>query len=193
MAYTLPPLPYATDALEPHISKQTIELHHGKHHKTYVTKLNELTEGEGDNSQLDRVVREADGALLDNAGQHWNHTFFWQCLSPDGGQPNGALAEAIDSTFGSLDTFRKELAEEAAAHFGSGWAWLVHDGSGLAIRTTHDADNPLRHGCQPLLTIDVWEHAYYLDYQNKRPDYLAHVLEHLVAWDFVAQRFEAAG
>jgi Fe-Mn family superoxide dismutase len=192
MAFSLPPLPYATDALAPHMSAQTLELHHGKHHKTYVDKLNELTDGDGDNTTLDTLVQEADGKVLDNAGQHWNHSFFWQCLSPSGGGPSGELADAISSAFGSVETFRKELAEEAAAHFGSGWAWLAHDGSGLSIATTHDGDTAIRHDLVPLLTIDVWEHAYYLDYQNKRPDYLSHVLEHLVNWDFVDQQFRAA-
>jgi Fe-Mn family superoxide dismutase len=190
MAYTLPQLPYATDALAPHISAATLDVHHGKHHKTYVDKLNELTGGEGDNSTLEAFVLQAkEGPEFNNAGQHWNHSFYWQCLSPDGGgTPPGELDDALSAAFGSVDTFLKEFADEAAAQFGSGWAWLAHDGSALQIMTTSNADLPQRHGAKPLLTVDVWEHAYYLDYKNKRPDYLSAVLEHVVNWDFVAEQ-----
>jgi Fe-Mn family superoxide dismutase len=192
MAFTLPELPYALDALAPHISKETLELHHGKHHQAYVTKLNELTGGERSDPELEQVILEADGSLFDQAAQHWNHSFYWKCMSPDGGgAPEGELADSIAEAFGSFDAFSKELHEEAASHFGSGWAWLVHDGSTLAITTTHDADLPLKHGQQALLTIDVWEHAYYVDYRNKRPDYLSAFLDHVVSWDFVAENLKA--
>jgi Fe-Mn family superoxide dismutase len=189
MAFTLPPLPYPTDALAPHISQQTLELHHGKHHQTYVDKLNELTDGEHTNEGLDALVRDATGALLDNAGQHWNHTFYWASMSPDGGgAPTGALADALSSAFGSVDAALKELHDTAATHFGSGWAWLVHDGSAIEVMATHDGDLPLKHGLHALLAIDVWEHAYYLDYQNKRPDYVTAFVDELAAWDVVADR-----
>ena len=188
MAFTLPDLPYALDALAPHISKETLELHHGKHHQAYVTKLNELTGGERGDAELEAVILESDGSLFNQAAQHWNHSFYWRCMSPTGGgAPDGELADAISEAFGSFDTFSKELHEAAATHFGSGWAWLVHDGSKLAITTTHDADLPLKHGQQALLTIDVWEHAYYVDYRNKRPDYLTAFLDGVVSWDFVAE------
>jgi Fe-Mn family superoxide dismutase len=189
MAFTLPPLPYALDALAPHLSKETLELHHGKHHQAYVTKLNELTGGERSDAELEAVILEADpGGLFNNAAQNWNHTFYWQSMSPTGGgAPDGALAEALAEAFGSFDAFSKELNEAAATHFGSGWAWLVHDGSTLQVTHTSDADLPLKHSQKALLTIDVWEHAYYVDYRNNRPDYVSAFLDHLVDWDFVAQ------
>jgi Fe-Mn family superoxide dismutase len=189
MAFTLPPLPYAPDALAPHLSQETLELHHGKHHNAYVTKLNELTGGEGSDNELDAVVLEATpGALFNNAAQHWNHGFYWRCMAPNGGgAPEGALGDALNEAFGSFDAFSKELNEAAATHFGSGWAWLVHDGSTLRVTHTSDADLPLKHGQKALLTIDVWEHAYYIDYRNRRPDYLSAFLGHLVNWDFVAE------
>ncbi len=193
MAFTLPPRPYAPDALAPHVSKETLELHHGKHHNTYVTKLNELTGGEKDESELDAVILEAgSGPVFNNAAQHWNHSFYWQCMAPDGGgAPDGELADAISSAFGTFDAFVEELNKAATTHFGSGYAWLVHDGSGLAVTSTHDADLPLAHGQKALLTIDVWEHAYYVDYRNKRPDYVSAFLDNLVSWDFVARNLKA--
>jgi superoxide dismutase, Fe-Mn family len=193
MAFTLPPLPYAPDALAPHVSQETLELHHGKHHNTYVTKLNELTGGDKDESQLEAVILEAgSGPVFNNAAQHWNHSFYWQCMSPDGGgAPTGELADALQQAFGSFDAFTKELNDAASTHFGSGYAWLVHDGSGLSVTTTHDADLPLAHGQKALLTIDVWEHAYYVDYRNKRVDYVTAFLDNLVAWDFVAENLRA--
>ena len=193
MAFTLPPLPYAADALAPHVSKETLELHHGKHHNTYVTKLNELTGGEKDESELDAVILEAgSGPVFNNAAQHWNHSFYWQCMAPDGGgAPDGELADAISSAFGSYEAFVEEFNKAATTHFGSGYAWLVHDGSGLAVTSTHDADLPLAHGQKALLTIDVWEHAYYVDYRNKRPDYVSAFLDHLVSWDFVARNLKS--
>lgn len=193
MAFTLPPLPYAPDALAPHISRETLELHHGKHHQAYVTKLNELTGGERADADLDAVILEAGpGPLFNNAAQHWNHSFYWQCMAPNGGGvAEGDLHEALASAFGSFDAFVKELNDAAATHFGSGWAWLVHDGSTLQVTSTHDADLPLKHGQKALLTIDVWEHAYYVDYRNKRPDYLSAFLDHVVNWDFVAQNLSS--
>jgi Fe-Mn family superoxide dismutase len=192
MAFTLPPLPYAPDALAPHLSAETLELHHGKHHNAYVTKLNELTGGEKTDADLDAVVLEATGGLFNQAAQHWNHSFYWQCMAPDGGgDPQGELADAISSAFGSVADLKEKLKAEATGHFGSGWAWLVHDGSGLAVTSTHDADLPLKHGQKALLTIDVWEHAYYVDYRNKRPDYVSAFLDDLVSWDFVARNLKA--
>jgi Fe-Mn family superoxide dismutase len=188
MAFSLPPLPYSADALAPHLSRETLELHHGKHHQTYVDKLNDLIDDKGD-ADLDEVIRTAEpGPVFNNAAQHWNHSFYWQCMAPDGGgTPSGELAEAIERDFGSFEAFTEELHQEAATHFGSGWAWLVHDGSKLLVTSTHDADLPLVHGQRALLTIDVWEHAYYVDYRNKRPDYLTAFLDHLVDWTFVSK------
>ncbi len=193
MAFTLPPLPYAPDALAPHISQETLEFHHGKHHNAYVTKLNELTGGEKTDADLESILLEAEpGALFNNAGQHWNHTFYWQSMKPNGGgEPTGELADAISSAFGSFEAFSKELNEAAATHFGSGWAWLVHDGSSLEVTHTSDADLPLNHGQKALLTIDVWEHAYYIDYRNKRPDYVSAFLDNLANWDFAAENLKA--
>jgi Fe-Mn family superoxide dismutase len=194
MAFTLPPLPYALDALVPHLSRETLELHHGKHHQTYVDKLNDLVDDKSlTNDDLEAFILEADaGPPFNNAAQHWNHSFYWQGMAPDGGgTPDGELAEAIDRDFGSFDDFTKELRKEAEAHFGAGWAWLVHDGSKLLVTSTHDADLPLKHGQQALLTIDVWEHAYYVDYRNKRPDYIKAFLDELVSWDFVAKNLKS--
>lgn len=193
MAFTLPPLPYALDALAPHLSRETLELHHGTHHQTYVTKLNELTNGERSDADLERVILDAEaGPLFNNAAQHWNHSFYWRSMAPSGGgAPEGELADALSGAFGSFDAFVKELNEAAATHFGSGWAWLVHDGSSLAVTHTSDADLPLKHGQKALLTIDVWEHAYYVDYRNRRPDYVSAFLEHLVSWEFVAENLRA--
>jgi superoxide dismutase, Fe-Mn family len=189
MAFTLPSLPYAQDALAPHISQETLEFHHGKHHNTYVTKLNELIGDESKtDADLESVVLSAEGKLFNNAAQHWNHSFYWKSMAPGGGgQPTGELAEAIERDFGSFDDFRKKLTEEAVNHFASGWAWLVHDGSKLLVTSTHDADLPLKHGQKALFTVDVWEHAYYIDYRNKRPDYLGAFFDSLVNWDFAAQ------
>jgi Fe-Mn family superoxide dismutase len=192
MAFTLPPLPYAIDALAPHISQETLEFHHGKHHNTYVEKLNGLVEGKT-NDDLEAVILDAEpGGVFNNAAQHWNHTFYWSSMAPDGGgRPSGALAEAIDKDFGSFDAFKTELNDAAATHFGSGWAWLAHDGSKLVVTHTSDADLPLKHGQKALLTIDVWEHAYYIDYRNKRPDYVGAFLDHLANWDFAAENLKA--
>jgi len=193
MAFTLPPLPYSLDALAPHLSRETLELHHGKHHQKYVDTLNDLVPGKSNGDLEDVILGTDDTKTFNNAAQHWNHAFYWEGMSPDGGgAPSGELAEAIDRDFGSYDAFRKELAEAAETHFGSGWAWLVQDGSKLLVASTHDADLPLKHSQRALLTIDVWEHAYYVDYQNRRPDYVAVFLDELVSWDFVAQNLAAA-
>jgi len=189
MAFELPPLPYAIDALTPHLSQETLEYHHGKHHQTYVTNLNNATEGtELANKSLEEVIKGADaGPLFNNSAQVWNHTFYWSSMSPTGGgEPKGAVADAIGSAFGSYDEFRKKFTEAATTQFGSGWAWLVDTGSGLEVIKTANADLPLKHDQKALLTIDVWEHAYYIDFRNARPNYINTFLDHLVNWDFVA-------
>jgi Fe-Mn family superoxide dismutase len=192
MAFTLPDLPYARDALVPHMSAETLDFHHGKHHKAYVEGANELTGGEKTDAELEALILESEGKLFNQAAQIWNHSFFWQCLSPNGGgAPEGDLAEAIAGAFGSYEAFRDEFTQAAKGHFGSGWAWLVHDGSKLSVVTTHDADLPLVHGQKALLTLDVWEHAYYIDYRNARPDYIATFLDHLVNWEFAAKNLSS--
>jgi Fe-Mn family superoxide dismutase len=188
MAFELPALPYAQDALAPHISAETLEYHYGKHHQTYVTNLNKLTDDNADGKELEAVIMEADGGLFNNAAQVWNHTFYWNSMSPGGGgAPEGAVADAIGSAFGSYDGFREAFAEAATTQFGSGWAWLVDAGSGLEVMKTSNADLPMKHGAKALLTIDVWEHAYYIDFRNARPNYISTFLDSLVNWDFVAQ------
>ena len=192
--YQLPDLPYALDALEPHMSRETLEFHHGKHHATYVEKLNELVEGTDlDGLPLEEIVRRSSGALFDNAAQAWNHGFFWQCLSPSGGgTPDQELGQAIAQGFGSLADFRERFTEAATALFGSGWAWLtLRDDGKLEIETTGNADTPLRNGGQPLLTCDLWEHAYYIDHRNKRPEYLEAFWQ-LANWRFADQCFRDA-
>jgi len=188
VAFELPPLPYPTDALMPHISETTISFHYGKHHAAYVKNLNDLVAGtEFAGKSLEDVITSSDGKIFNNAAQIWNHTFYWKGMKPGGGgAPTGPLAEALTTAFGSVDEFLKTFAAEAKAAFGSGWTWLVKSDAGLAITTTANADLPMKHGQTALLTIDVWEHAYYLDYQNLRPSYVDAFLEHLVNWDFVA-------
>ncbi len=188
MAFELPPLPYAQDALAPYISAETLEYHYGKHHQAYVTNLNKLTEGTDlADKSLEEVIAEADGGLFNNAAQVWNHTFYWSCMSPTGGgAPSGDVAEKINSAFGSYDEFKAKFTTAATTQFGSGWAWLADDGSGLQIMKTANADLPLKHAAKAVLTIDVWEHAYYIDYRNARPKYIETFLDHLVNWDFVA-------
>ncbi len=191
MPHTLPELPYAMDALEPHISKETLEFHYGKHHKTYVDKLNGLVEGtEFADAGLDDIVRKSSGGVFNNAAQIWNHTFYWHCLSPTGGgAPTGDLAAAIDGAFGSFDDFKTTFTDKAVTLFGSGWAWLVKNPDGsLAITQTGNADTPLTGDGTPLMTCDVWEHAYYIDYRNARPKYLE-AFWSLVNWDFVASNY----
>jgi len=191
MAFELPALPYAKDALAPHISAETIDFHHGKHHNAYVVNLNKLTEGtDWAGKSLEDIVMGADGGIFNNAAQVWNHTFYWNCMKPGGGgAPTGALMDAITSAFGSFEVFKEMFASAALTQFGSGWAWLVKDGDGVAIAKTGNADNPLKHGQTPLLTIDVWEHAYYIDYRNLRPKYIETFLASLVNWDYVAEQF----
>jgi superoxide dismutase, Fe-Mn family len=191
MAHTLPDLPYAMNALEPHISKETLEFHYGKHHRTYVDKLNGLIEGtEHAGASLEDIVRGSTGGVFNNAAQVWNHTFYWHCLSPNGGgRPDGALAKGIDEAFGSFDAFHQQFSDKAVTLFGSGWAWLVKKPDGkLAIVQTSNAETPLTGDAKPLLTCDVWEHAYYIDYRNARPKYLEAFWQ-LVNWDFVAKNF----
>lgn len=188
MAFELPPLPYAHDALAPHMSKETLEFHHDKHHKTYVDNLNKLVPGtEFEKMDLETIVTKSSGGIFNNAAQVWNHTFFWNCLSPKGGgEPSGVLAEAIKKDFGSFDVFKEKFSDTSIKQFGSGWGWLVKNKEGrLEILSTSNAENPMTAGKTPLLTCDVWEHAYYIDYRNKRPDFLGAFWK-LVNWDFVA-------
>ena len=189
MAFELPPLPYAKDALAPHMSEQTLNFHHGKHHQTYVNNLNGLIEGtQYANSSLEEIILAAEpGGLFNNAAQSWNHTFFWSCMKPNGGgEPDGDLKTAIEGSFGSVDEFLQTFTDKAKTLFGSGWTWLAKGDDGLEVLQTKDADLPLKHGKTALLTIDVWEHAYYLDYQNARPAYIETWLGHLVNWEFAA-------
>jgi len=191
MTFKLPELPYALDALEPHISKETLEYHYGKHHQAYVTNLNNLVKGtEFESADLEEVVKKSSGGIFNNAAQVWNHTFYWNCLAPNaGGEPSGALAQAINDKWGSFEEFKKAFNTAAAGNFGSGWTWLVKKADGTVdIVNTSNADTPLTTDDKPLLTCDVWEHAYYIDYRNARPKYLE-TFWTLVNWDFVAQNF----
>ncbi len=193
MSHQLPQLPYALDALEPHVTREMLAYHYGKH-KAYIDNLNQLAKGtEYQYMELDEIIRTAQGALFNNAAQAWNHTFFWNSLAPHGGgKPQGRLARAIDSTFGSLVAFKDKFTKAATDLFGSGWVWLVWDRSGqLAIQTTSDADNPIRAGNKPLLTCDVWEHAYYIDYRNARLEFLR-AYWNIVNWQFAASNFDQA-
>jgi Fe-Mn family superoxide dismutase len=179
------------DALQPHISKETLEYHYGKHHQQYVDTLNDLIAGtEFESMPLEEIVRKSKGAIFNNAGQAWNHAFYWNCLSPTGGgRPVGKLAAAIDGKFGSFDEFRKQFSKAAVGAFGSGWAWLVKNADGsVGIKSTSNAGTPLTTDRRPLLTCDVWEHAYYIDYRNRRPDYVA-AFWNIVNWDFAAEHF----
>lgn len=189
MAFELPPLPYAMDALAPHISQETLEYHYGKHHQTYVTNLNNLVAGTDDeNASLEDIIMKADGGLFNNAAQVWNHTFYWHSMAPGGGgAPQGEVADRINAAFGSYDDFVAKFSEAATTQFGSGWAWLVDDGSKLDVMKTGNADLPMKHGAKALLTIDVWEHAYYIDFRNARPNYIKTFIDSLLNWDFVAQ------
>lgn len=189
MAIELPPLPYAQDALEPHISKETLEFHYGKHHNTYVVKLNGLIDGTPDaDKSLEEIVKSSSGGVFNNSAQVWNHTFYWNCLSPNGGgEPSGALLEAINSAFGSFDDFKTRFTDSAVNNFGSGWTWLVKNADGsVGIVNTSNAATPLTDdSVTPLLTVDVWEHAYYIDYRNARPNYMDAFWK-LVNWEFVS-------
>lgn len=191
MAFELPALPYAKNALVPHISEETIEYHYGKHHQTYVNTLNTLVPGtEFEGKTLEDIIKTSSGGIFNNAAQVWNHTFYWNCLKPNGGgEPTGALADAINTTFGSFEKFKEEFTKTSIGTFGSGWAWLVKKADGsLALASTIGAGNPMTSGDKPLLTCDVWEHAYYIDYRNLRPKYLENFWA-LVNWDFVAKNF----
>jgi Fe-Mn family superoxide dismutase len=191
MAHELPALPYDRGALEPIISSETLDYHYGKHHQAYVTNLNNLIAGtDFENSSLEDIIKSADGGIFNNAAQVWNHTFYWNCLSPNGGgEPTGALADAIADRFGSFDAFRDEYIKSATGNFGSGWTWLVKTADGkVDIVNTSNAGNPMTDGLTPLMTIDVWEHAYYIDYRNARPKYLDEIWK-IVNWDFVASNF----
>lgn len=191
MAHELPALPFARDALAPVISEETLDYHYGKHHQTYVTNLNKLVAGtEHENASLEDIIKSADGGIFNNAAQVWNHSFYWNCLSPNGGgEPGGALADAINSKFGSFDAFVEKFNTSAATNFGSGWTWLVKTADGgVDIVNTSNAGNPMTDGLTPLLTVDVWEHAYYVDYRNARPQYLGEIWE-IINWDFVATNF----
>lgn len=193
MAFELPVLPYAKDALAPYISVETLEFHHGKHHQTYVTNLNNLVVGtEFEGASLEDVILKSSGGIFNNAAQIWNHTFYWNSLTPNGaGKPAGALADAIDATFGSFDKFKEEFTKCAVTTFGSGWAWLVKNADGsLALVSTSNAGCPLTAGQTPLLTCDVWEHAYYIDFRNSRPNYLE-AFWALANWDFAASNYAA--
>ena len=195
MAFELPPLPFEKDALEPHISKETLEYHHGKHHNAYVTKLNDLSKGTDDEGKsLEEIIQSAKGGLFNQAAQVWNHTFYWHSMKPGGGgKPSGTIAKKIDEDFGSYEDFAKEFKAAGGGQFGSGWAWLVLKDGKLGIRKTPNAETPVTEdGATPLLTMDVWEHAYYLDYQNARPDYMQAFLDNLINWDFVNQNLADA-
>jgi Fe-Mn family superoxide dismutase len=192
MEHKLPALPYAMDALEPAMSKETLEYHYGKHHRAYVKELNNLIKGtEFENATLEQIICNASGPLFNNAAQTWNHTFFWNCMAPGGsGKPTGALAEAIGEKWGSYDQFKEAFAKSAVSNFGSGWTWLVARADGLDIVNTADAANPLTKGDEPLVTLDVWEHAYYIDYRNERPKFVDAFFKNLVNWDFALQNYD---
>ena len=193
MAFTLPPLPYDKGALAPHISAETLEFHHGKHHQAYVTNLNKALEGKPEaNKSLEEVILSSDGGVFNNAAQVWNHTFYWSSMKPSGGgQPTGDLADAIKRDFGSFEKFSEEFSNAGATQFGSGWAWLVLGKDGkLAVTKTGNADLPMKHGQKALLTIDVWEHAYYIDHRNARPKFIETFLKSLANWDFALENLK---
>lgn len=195
MAFTLPPLPYDKNALAPHISAETLEYHHGKHHNAYVTNLNKLIEGKPEASlSLEEIIKSSEGGVFNNAAQIWNHTFYWSSMKPNGGGlPTGDLAQAITRDFGSFEKLSEELTNAAVTQFGSGWAWLVVADGKLSVTKTPNADLPMKHGQTALLTIDVWEHAYYIDYRNLRPKYVETFLKSLANWDFATENLKKAG
>jgi superoxide dismutase, Fe-Mn family len=194
MAFSLPPLPYPKNALAPHLSEETLEYHYGKHHQAYVTNLNKLVEGTpNDGKSLEQIILSSDGGIFNNAAQVHNHTFYWQSMKPGGGgKPTGDLAQAIDRDFGSLDKLAEQFSNAGATQFGSGWAWLVLEKGKLAVTKTANADLPQKHGQIALLTMDVWEHAYYIDYRNARPKYIETFLKSLVSWDFALANLKNA-
>ena len=199
MAFTLPDLPFAKDALGDNMSSETLDYHHGKHHKAYVDKTNgALAENDLEGANLTTVIKRAkemgNQGLFNNSAQVWNHSFFWMCLAPEGStKPSEKLQAMIDNDFGSTDKLLEKLQEESAGHFASGWGWLVLNNGKLEVTSLHDADSPVAHGMTPLFTVDVWEHAYYIDYRNARPDYLKSVLHNIVNWDFVSQNLDGQG
>ena len=199
MAFELPALPYVPDALQPHMSAETLEFHHGKHHKAYVDNTNKMVAEIADlaGAKLSDVIKYAkesgNKGLFNNSSQVWNHSFFWQCLSPTKQTPSGKLADLINDGFGSHEALLEKLKAESVGHFASGWGWLVLDGGALKVTSLHDGDSPVAHGMTPLLTIDVWEHAYYIDYRNARPVFVDTVLNNLINWDFVAQNLDGEG
>lgn len=198
MAFELPPLPYAQDALAPHMSAETLEYHHGKHHKAYVDNLNKMIGEKGlEGAKLSEVVlagkERGEKGVFNNAGQIWNHSFFWQCLTPDSQGPTGKLKDMIDETFGGHEKLIEKLKTESVGHFGSGWGWLILNNGNLEVTSLHDGDSPIAHGMTPLLTVDVWEHAYYIDYRNQRPVFVDTVLNNLINWEFVAQNLDGQG
>ena len=200
MAFELPALPYPNNALEPHMSARTLEFHHGKHHQAYVTNLNNLVKDSPMASQsLEQIIKatakdESKAGIFNNAAQVWNHTFFWNSMKPNGGgTPSGTVVERINAAFGGFDKFKEQFKQAGATQFGSGWAWLVLDGGQLKVTKTPNAVNPMAQGQTALLTCDVWEHAYYLDYQNRRPDFIQTFLDKLVNWEFVASNLSKAG
>ena len=201
MAFELPPLPYASDALAPYMSAETLEFHHGKHHRAYFTKTNEMVGAKPElgGASLTDIVRRArqagDTKLFNNSAQAWNHSFYWKCLAPAGGPaPDGRLAEMVEDGFGGVEPLLQKLQEEAVNHFSNGWAWLVLDRGSLRVTSLHDADTPLVHeGMVPLFTLDVWEHAYYIDYRNERPRFASEVLKNIVNWQFMAQNLDGNG
>ena len=199
MAFILPDLPFAKESLEPHMSAETLDFHHGKHHRAYVEKTNQMVQEKSLGGALSKLIRGAresgDQGLFNNSAQLWNHSFFWQCLAPPQGQrPTGQLAQMIDDEYGSVDQLLAALKQEAVGHFSNGWAWLVLDGGKLKILSLHDADTPVvRDGLKPLLTLDVWEHAYYIDYRNDRGRFAEQVLANIIDWDFVASNLDGEG
>ena len=194
MAFTLPELPYDKNALAPYLSQETLEYHHDKHHNAYVTNLNGLVEGTDlAGKSLEDIILASDGGVFNNAAQVWNHTFYWNCMKPGGGgEPTGDLAAAIDAAFGSYEAFKTEFTQAAVTQFGSGWAWLALEEGRLKVMKTGNADLPMKHGATALLTVDVWEHAYYIDFRNLRPKYVETFLTNLVNWEYVAGNYAAA-
>jgi len=194
MAFELPPLPYAKDALAPLISAETFDYHHGKHHAAYVNNLNAaIANTPNEKKSLEEIILSSDGPLFNNAAQTWNHTFFWNSLKPKGGgKPTGDLGSALDRDFGGFDKFREQFVQAAVKQFGSGWAWLVAEGGKLKITSTSNADLPMKHGQTALFTVDVWEHAYYIDYRNARQKFVEAVVDSLANWDFVSQNLKSA-
>jgi len=192
MAFTLPPLPYDKNALAPHMSAETFDYHHGKHHKAYVDNLNKMVEGKPEEKKsLEEIIKSSEGPMFNNSAQIWNHTFFWSCMKPGGGGlPTGDLAQAINRDFGSYEKFAEAFTTAATTQFGSGWAWLVQEGGKLSVTKTANADLPMKHGQKALLTLDVWEHAYYIDHRNARPKFIETFLKSLVNWEFATENLK---